>query len=74
MFFLGPDTWPHNTEFPSCAGEFQSPINIIDEETIYDDSLKPFNFSNLYEYIFYNCSNNGHTGRIFFKKETLSLK
>ena len=61
--FLGPDTWPHNPAYPACAGEFQSPIDIFDEETVYDPNLKPFNFTTLNELIKWNCTHNGINGK-----------
>jgi carbonic anhydrase len=48
-------------QFQSCDGEFQSPIDIISNNAVYDESLRPFNFSNLNEIIRWNTTNNGHT-------------
>ena len=64
FFISGPDVWPHLEQFPSCAGEFQSPIDIISEEAIYDEILRPFNFSSLNKLITWNTTNNGHTGSL----------
>ena len=40
----GPDKWP--IEFNTCAGKVQSPIDIQDWESKYNESLTPFNFIN----------------------------
>ncbi|CAF1639269.1 unnamed protein product [Rotaria magnacalcarata] len=56
---FGPDVW--DDEYPSCAGHYQSPINIRTACTIYQ-SFEPFHFSQDYN-VSHNFTllNNGHS-------------
>ena len=60
----GPDTWFLN--YPDCAGKSQSPINIQNSNTVFDSSLKPFNFKNHNESVTWNFFNDGYDS-IFLK-------
>jgi carbonic anhydrase len=60
----GPDVWPHLSEWPNCAGNRQSPININDNEAEYDSSLTEINFINYEKSTNWNCTHNGHTGKV----------
>ena len=55
----GPDMWA--TDYPGCAGENQSPINIVEDEAKYKDLtvvLEGYSTA-----IQYDISNNGHTSK-----------
>ena len=56
---LGPDVWIH--EYPSCAGNLQSPINIDTKKATFDLKLSHFHFFNYDKILFWNITNNGHT-------------
>jgi carbonic anhydrase len=56
---LGPDVW--KDLFPTCGGNFQSPIDIKTACTIYQ-SFAPFQFSSAYDLTQdFLLTNNGHT-------------
>ncbi|CAF1650620.1 unnamed protein product [Rotaria magnacalcarata] len=55
----GPDVWKEN--YPTCAGENQSPINIRTRCTVFQPFSR-FEFTSIYyEPIKFNLTNNGHT-------------
>ncbi|EOB05170.1 Carbonic anhydrase 4, partial [Anas platyrhynchos] len=56
----------------TCKGSYQSPINIVTKNVIYDKSLQPLNFEgyDVKGSSKWNIENNGHTGKYF--KITLS--
>uniref|UniRef100_A0A8B9CTT5 Carbonic anhydrase 4 n=1 Tax=Anser brachyrhynchus TaxID=132585 RepID=A0A8B9CTT5_9AVES len=53
-------------EQPTCKGNYQSPINIVTKDVIYDKSLKPLNFEgyDVKGSSKWNIENNGHTVKI----------
>lgn len=56
---LGPDIW--SEFYPSCAGQSQSPINILTACTTFQD-LPSFSFAPAYDEPFnFTVQNNGHT-------------
>jgi carbonic anhydrase len=56
---LGPDTW--SDHYPLCAGQAQSPINILTSCTHYRN-IAPFNFTSAYDKEHkFTVKNNGHT-------------
>lgn len=56
---MGPDVW--RDSFPACAGNSQSPINILSACTIYQQ-FEPFHFSEAYDITQdFILTNNGHT-------------
>ena len=54
------EQWGNN--FPHCDGKTQSPINIDTTRVVYDENLKPFNFYNYYNNLYFNLTNSGQTG------------
>ena len=62
LFSLGPDSWV--TYHPLCNGTKQSPINIIENKVIYNETLTPLillNYSSVFDNASYYLLNNGHT-------------
>ncbi|XP_047124847.2 carbonic anhydrase [Hydra vulgaris] len=58
----GPMYWYY--DHPNCNGTRQSPINIIENQTIYNESLTSlllFNYSTVFNNTNYYLTNNGHT-------------
>ncbi|XP_025090356.1 carbonic anhydrase 2-like [Pomacea canaliculata] len=65
----GTDHWP--TDFMSCSGSRQSPIDLDNGEASLDDHLKPFSFEGFEPHTHtWNIVNNGHTVQINFVNET----
>lgn len=63
----GPDVW--SEKFPICAGQFQSPINILTACTVYKN-FTPFEFqSGFTERHNFTLLNNGHTISVTFNVE-----
>ncbi len=48
----------------ACHGKKQSPIDIQDWNSSYNELLTPFNFINYDKDLSWNCSHNGHTGAL----------
>lgn len=59
----GPDTWPDL--FPTCGGTRQSPVALITSQTIWDFTLKPFEFEN-YDHMpmTVTLTNTGHSVQV----------
>ncbi len=51
---ISPNEW--NNVFPACRGNNQSPINIITNNTVYDDQLEDFVLHNYYKEFQWNVS------------------
>ncbi len=66
MFVAGPEFWPHHYEI--CGRRRQSPIDIVESQVQFDQSLPKFElynfdvYSNLTGNTVLNITNNGHSG------------
>jgi len=67
----GPETWITNPDFPSCAGQRQSPVNIEIPNTVYERDLSQFNRSQFDRPVTGTYYNNGHTVGINFDGWTI---
>ncbi|CAN9501605.1 unnamed protein product [Ophioblennius macclurei] len=57
-----PEHWDHASQ--ACAGQFQSPINIVTRKTLKDERLTPFQFSNYQQIFRSTIKNNGHSVQV----------
>lgn len=64
-FFFKLDQAHWKKEFPTCAGEQQSPIDIKTDNVKFDPRLRKFNFTDLKSHrdVKVIIQNNGHTGK-----------
>lgn len=59
-YSVNPSDW--NQVYPACNGDSQSPINIITDDTVYDQSLDDFVFHNYNRQIQWNATFNSYSG------------
>ncbi|XP_030602362.1 carbonic anhydrase 4a [Archocentrus centrarchus] len=57
-----PEKWNHANQ--ACAGQKQSPINIITRKTLKDGHLTPFKFHGYQDTFRSNIKNNGHSAQV----------
>ncbi|GAA43377.2 Carbonic anhydrase 6 [Clonorchis sinensis] len=71
----GPEKWA--ASYPECAGQFQSPIDLVDAEVKYNSSLKTVKMLQLsevrIEQLSLDLSNNGHSAQISFPEGTFGV-
>ena len=64
----GPEHWSEIEKDSDCDGKFQSPINIVSEEAIIDNDLKPLDIHYAPSTQIHDVKNNGHSIQYDFKE------
>ncbi|OON21158.1 carbonate dehydratase, eukaryotic-type, partial [Opisthorchis viverrini] len=71
----GPEKWA--ASYPNCAGQFQSPIDLVDAEVQYNSSLKTVKMIRMnetgIEQLSLDLSNNGHSAQISFPERAFGV-